>query len=259
MHIARIRLNLSSDNELLPFYCGHLGMRAFEGDKALVLGYDRHQCCLEFHQGEFQPLYGGGDAFYWKIGITVGDLDAAVRHLRERGVPVSDPTQFQDIGYMSHLADPNGFQIELLQQGFEGNAKPVTAGAHPVTVFGILAHVTLRITDLAAAKRVCEDKLNMRLMSVQGIEVPGRKFRLFFYAWSQDELPDPDLEAVANREWLWERPYTLLELMHLEDPAPAIRGRMPDEAGFTGLGFTDRDGSLKYISAEDLAEGQVEA
>ena len=258
MHIARNRLNVSSDRDLLPFYCDHLGMRLFESDKALVLGYDENQCLLEFHQGEFQPRFDGPNAFYWKIGITVGDLDAAVRYLRAQGLQTSDPAQFRDIGYMSHLADPNGFEIELLQQGFEGNAKPLTGDAHPVAALGILAHVTLRITDLAAAQQVCK-KLGLRLISVQRIALTGRRFTLYFYAWTHEELPDPDLESVENREWLWERPYTLLELQHLEEPAAQIRGRMPDEAGFAALGFRDRDDSLKYVSAEDLAEGQVEA
>ena len=75
-----------------------------------------------------------------------------------------------------------------------------------------LAHITLRITDLPAARELCENKLGMRLMSIQPVQ--ERNFSLYFYAWSDEPLPNPDLEAVENREWLWARPYALLELQH---------------------------------------------
>lgn len=257
MRIARNRLNVSAGEDLQSFYCDLLGMETFASDDALVVGYDDRQCLLEFCVGDFGPFYDGGEGFYWKIGITLGDLGAAVSYLRQRGSQVSDPRQFQEIGYLCHLRDPNGFPIELLQQGFEGNEKPLPPGvSHPIASQATLAHVTLRITDLAAAKQVCEERLGLRLMSVQPVDLPDRKFCLYFYAWSQEKLPDPDLEAVGNREWLWERPYTLLELQHIENASGRIRIGKPDEAGFAALGFLDDNNRLTYISEEALAEQQ---
>ena len=79
----------------------------------------------------------------------------------------------------------------------------------------------------------------MRLMSVQPI--PERGFTLYFYAWSDEPLPDPDLEAVENREWLWARPYTLLELQHWhETDAPTSRPR-EGQAGFAGFAYGSGD------------------
>jgi catechol 2,3-dioxygenase-like lactoylglutathione lyase family enzyme len=256
MQIARNRLNVSAGTDLRSFYCDLLGMGTFPSADGLVIGYDQRQCLLEFHQGDFEPFYDGGDGFYWKIGITLRDLAAAVTYLRARGSTVSDPRQFQDIGYMCHLRDPSGFPIELLQQGFEGNEKPLSPGGHPVASQATLAHVTLRITDLAAARQLCEDQLGMRLMSVQPVDLANRKFCLYFYAWSNEKLPDADLEAVKNREWLWQRPYTLLELQLLENTEASVRIGKPDEAGFTGLGLLDDDRRLTYLSAEQLAAQQ---
>ena len=256
MQIARNRLNACAGADLRSFYCDLLGMKTFPCDEAFVVGYHERQCLLEFRAGDFAPFYDGGDGFYWKIGITLRDLDAAVAYLRERGSAVSDPRQFQDIGYMCHLRDPNGFPIELLQQGFEGNEKPLSPGGHPVASQATLAHVTLRITDLAAARQLCEDQLGMRLMSVQPIDLENRKFCLYFYAWSDEKLPDADLQAVKNREWLWQRPYTLLELQFLENAEGSVRIGKPDEAGFAGLGLLDDDGRLTYLSAEQLAAQQ---
>ena len=89
---------------------------------------------------------------YWKIGITLPNVDMAVAQLRGRGVEVSEPKQFQDIGYMSHLADPAGYQIELLQHDFESN-RPVDAGDRDAVLGGgaRVAQVTLRTNDLAGA------------------------------------------------------------------------------------------------------------
>lgn len=158
--------------------------------------------------------------FFWKLGITLGNLDHAVSYLRSRGIVVSNPRQFQEIGYLTHIIDPSGNTIELLQKGFEGNhAEPVTG--HPVGAQAILAHITLRVRDIPAAK-IWAEKQSLRLMSVQHVNSHG--FTLYFYAWSNEILPDPDYEAVENREWLWARPYTILELRHLHGSHP---GRLP--------------------------------
>ena len=49
------------------------------------------------------PPSSGG---YWKIGITLPDVDVARDRLLARGIAVSTPQQFYDIGYLCHLADP---------------------------------------------------------------------------------------------------------------------------------------------------------
>ena len=252
MKIARNKLLVRSLADLRAFYCGPLGMQAFDSEGAL-LGYDADQCLLEFVEGATAPPYDGGDGLYWKIGITLEDLGAAVAHLRSEGIEVSDPRQFQEIGYMCHLRDPEGFAIELLQQGFEGNHTPLARSAdHPIAGQATLAHVTLRICDLDAAKALCEARLGMRLMSVQPVVLPERTFTLYFYAWSDEPLPDRDLTAVANREWLWTRPYTLLELQHLEGGGVDLRHRAPSEAGFLGLGYGEGLDDLSSLDAAVL-------
>ena len=148
---------------------------------------------------------------YWKIGITLPNVDMAVAQLRGRGVEVSEPKQFQDIGYMSHLADPAGYQIELLQHDFAGN-RPVGAGDRDAVLGGIvaLAAVTLRTNDLAGALAIYRDQMGMKLLSVQ--PVVGFGFTLYFLGFTDEVPPGVGLEDVAHREWLWKRRYTTLEL-----------------------------------------------
>ena len=55
----------------------------------------------------------------------------------------------------------------------------------------------------------------MKLLSRQQVTVYG--FELYFLAAVSEEeaakMPDPnDLDSVGNREWLWQRDYTTLEL-----------------------------------------------
>lgn len=107
-------------------------MKLFEqGPDLLRLGFHPINCHLVFRKAEIAPFVSRSSDFYWKIGITLPDLDAAVTFLRENGVDATDPVQFRDIGYMSKITDPAGFIIELLQHGFEGNEKPIHDG-HPL-------------------------------------------------------------------------------------------------------------------------------
>lgn len=248
MKIARSCFRVTKAPELSAFYRTIMGMDQFESQRGLAFGYDLRQCLLELHQGDFTPYNATNLDLYWKIGITVRELDRAIAHLQHESWPVTEPRQFRDIGYLCHLRDPQGLTIELLQQGFEGKAKTARAG-HPIGAQATLAHLTLRVADLAAAQSYCEDRLGMRLMSVQ--RVPDCGFTLYFYGWSDEPLPNPDLEAIENREWLWARPYTLLELQHLES-LRAVAVPSETAAGFAGWAHEDGDGNLTYMSGPEL-------
>ncbi len=228
------------------FYRDLLGMSVFAAGR---LGFDEQGCCLSLRPGAKAPHKADAEGLYWKIGITLRDLDHAVSYLKDRGWPVSEPRQFRDIGYMSHLHDPEGFAIELLQQGFVGAAEPAGAG-HPIGGQATLAHLTLRTVDQTAMTSLFEQRLGMRLLSHQPVKDLG--FSLFFYAWSDEALPDPDLEAVANRPWLWARPYGLVEVQHLES-GERLNPPDPATAGVTGFRYLDEAGALQEVSLEDLA------
>lgn len=244
MKLSRISLNVRDGTALSAFYCDVLGMRALEGE---AIGYAYEQSLLEFRSGALDPYASAAEDLYWKIGITVQHLDSAVDYLNAQGWTVSTPHQFRDIGYMCHLRDPEGFQVELLQCGFEGNhGAPVSSG-HPIGGQAILAHLTLRVANLEAAQRLFAGELGMRLMSVQ--PVAERDFCLYFYSWNSEPLPNPDLEAVANREWLWARPYTLLELQHLQ-AADHVKAPRAGEAGFAAFAYGTED--LTYLSSDRL-------
>ena len=250
IRIARHRLRVADTAELAGFYTGLLGMRTFGTAEAPLFGYDEAECLIAFEGGAVPSRTVTRQDFYWKIGITVRDLDHAVAFLRRQGWPVSDPRQFRDIGYLCHLNDPQGFAIELLQQGFEGRHSAAGEG-HPVGGQATLAHITLRVNDIDAAQADCE-RLGLHLISVQPVNPFG--FCLYFFAGVQETLPIADLAAVGNREWLWARPYALLELQHVF--AGDVRPPDGNEAaeGFAGFALRDPgDGALRTVRPSDMA------
>ncbi len=232
LKLARNRLRVFRPAELTAFYERVLGMRNFGEISKPLLGYDPNQTVLELHGGANQPLVPSKRDFYWKIGITLRDLDHAVAFIRQSGWPVSDPIQFAEIGYLCHLRDPDGFVIELLQQGFEGNQTDAGKG-HPVGGQATLAHITLRINHLDQALTHCTERLGLQLVSIQ--PVPDYGFSLYFLAGTNEKRPVDDLKAVANREWLWKRPYSLLELQHFPEGGVESPLLEESEPGFLGL------------------------
>jgi catechol 2,3-dioxygenase-like lactoylglutathione lyase family enzyme/predicted enzyme related to lactoylglutathione lyase len=248
--ITRQRLQTHSYEGLSEFYVDCLGMTDFSAGKNLSFGYEPTGCHLLFEKSSCASYVPSTTDFYWKTGITVRNLDIAVRFLKERDIAISEPIQFMDIGYLAHLQDPQGHMIELLQQGFEGNEQEVGEG-HPIGGQATVAHITLRVTDIASCDAFLTERLGMRLMSIQ--PVSSRGFTLYFYCWSDDKLPNRNLQAAENREWLWARPYTLLELQHFHEPV-TLNFRTEQDPGFQGFSYFESSATKPVnLSLSDLA------
>lgn len=250
MTLSRHCLRVVDPRNLATFYTKTLGMRNFGTAAAPLLGFDPGRCLMKLHAGARKPFEPAPTDFYWKTGITVRDLDYAVHHLQQEGWPVSEPRQFRDIGYLCHMRDPEGFTIEFLQQGFQGHEKPAGRG-HAIGGQATLAHITLRVSDIASARTVCEQALGLRLLSIQ--PVPEHGFCLYFYSADDETPPHADLQSVDNREWLWARPYALLELQHVFDDRVASAVIADDQTGFMGLAL-HKEGATDptYVSAAEL-------
>ncbi|NOD33018.1 MULTISPECIES: VOC family protein [unclassified Ruegeria] len=224
MRLSALRLRVADPLNLAAFYRDILGMFVREEGANVRVGYAGEDADLLLLPGGGGYTHDRGQR-YWKIGITVPDVDLAATHLRARDVPVSDPNQFLDIGYMCHLTDPEGFVIELLQQDFEGNRPPYAADPDAPFAQARIGQITLRTGDIAAEDTFWRGQ-GMSLLSMQ--EVAPYGFDLHFYAFTQETPPNPDLWSVENREWLWKRPYTTLEFQHV---AGAQFAPVPDYQG----------------------------
>lgn len=238
---AGVALNVVAPEALAAFYVDRLGLRVLQQAPYIRLGYGGLGACLELRPSPIpQPYRHDGQDTYWKTGITLPNIDIAHEQLRRAGVAVTEPRQFQAIGYMCHFTDPEGFQIELLQHTFQDTPRTVAGDpAQRLGGGGQIGQITLRTNDIDAALGLYRTWRGMQLLSVQPVD--GRDFTLYFLAHTRESPPDPDLEAVSNRPWLWQRPYTTLELQHVHGPANRIRPPSPNGAGYAGLLFEDSE------------------
>lgn len=260
--ISHYSLQVSSPQQSLEFYCHRLGMNIIghtegEGDRPsrYLLSFGANDLtALELLYGNEEPrsLYQHDEGdLYWKTGITLPDVDNACERLRHHGVEVTDPHQFRDIGYLCHLADPDGYVIELLQHKFEENHTP--GAADPALALGApptLGQITIRVTHIERSLGFYRDFLGMELLSRQ--EVAPSEFTLYFLAYTDEAPPRTDLDAVENREWLWQRPYTTIELQHVwgRDRGDfSYRTEESSPLGFRGI----------TIAAEDRTDFRREA
>lgn len=247
--LAGVRLDVADVERSIAFYRDLLGMtlRSSEGT-GVRLGYDDLSADVVLRASP-PARPPARDDVYWKIGITLRDVDHAAGVLRHRGVDVSRPAQFLDVGYLCHLADPDGHEIELLQHRHEANHQPsapeseCVLGSRPV-----LGQITLRVPEADPAVAYYSDGLGMRILSRQDVE--PHRFSLYFLAFTDEQPPVGRVDSPENSEWLWQRPYTTLELQHRWDgPTPKACA----DAGFGGIEIeTKRD-----VRPETIVAGEV--
>lgn len=209
------------------------------------IGYAQAEVTLNFVQASGAYISQPAD-LYWKIAISVPDIDLAFEQLTAGGHECSPPRQFRDVGHLAKLTDPEGFTVELLDHWFK-DERPASADMDPNKLGGgpHISLVTLRTDDIA---RVEPDLLSfgMTLVSVQPVTPHG--FTLYFYSFADELPPDSDLKAIQNRTWVYQRRTTLLEIQEvhtLESVAVPNQGN----AGYMGLtlGGVEGDGASDLL------------
>ncbi len=268
IHLARHTLRIADAGRSLSFYQSILGMtllaeRRKNSETHFFLGFVepgpaktrgevekrklQQDCLLELVHApkravaevRKQPDKNEG---YWKISISVADLNVARDRLLENGVEVDSPRQVGDIAYLCHFNDPDNYCIELIQHDFLQNhqAEPVDPNFKLGTRPSFLL-VTYRVRDAKASLAFYTELMGMRLLSRQTVEARG--FTLYFLAYAADELPDPDVEHVGNREWLWQRPFAMVEFQHVwgTEGDADFAYRVDPASGFEGISVVARD------------------
>ena len=221
-HIHKHSLRVADAGQSAEFYQQKLGMTVVsryqqDGRDCYLLGYPRDTdqeppTLLELQSDAGFQRNADAPMGYWKIAISVVDVDLARQRLLDKGVSVTPARQVPDVAYLCHLADPDGHCIELIQHRFADNHQPVVPDpAFALGSAAVFSLITYRVKDPQPSLAFYQ-QLGMRLLSRQDVEFAG--FTLYFLGYTDDVLPDPDICAVGNREWLWQRPYTQIELQH---------------------------------------------
>ena len=90
-----------------------------------------------------------------------------------------------------------------------------------VEKLNILSREACDVFPFQSSLSLYQAKLGMKLLSIQDVSQYG--FCLYFLGFTTDSPPDPqDLHSVSNREWLWQRPYTTLEIQHMPGARPCV-------------------------------------
>lgn len=193
---------------------------------------------------------------YWKIAVSVPDLDCARAALLQQGVQVSPAFEVPDVAYLCHLNDPEGYCIELIQHDWRHNATPYPPEQqYALRCPATFSLITLRIQEPTRSLDFYgASGLGMRLLSRQVLSERG--FTLYFLGYTQETLPSEDVESLDNREWLWKRPYTVLELQHVwgtERDEGSVYATEP-ECGFEGFQITASDWEAVYSRLRNIGK-----
>ena len=212
------------------FYRTHFGMIDLDDG---CIGFGAPQMAIRFIDAEGAYAPQANDV-YWKIALSVPDLDLAYRQLLTKGAAVTEPIQFRDVGYLCKVTDPEGFSVELIEHWFKGERPNETSDTARLGGGAHLSLLTLRTPDISTIEPDILD-WGMAPLSVQPVEPFG--FTLYFYAFTEDSPPNADLTAIENRTWTYQRPYTVLEIQHVHK-AVAETYAAQGAAGYGGATLT---------------------
>jgi len=265
---------VNSPVKLAAWYERVLGMTVNQiSEESVDCHYQSQDLKLQFRKSGDTSSQASGMSVYWKIGIGLEDVALGQKKIVEKGSEVSAPHQFQEIGFLCHLKDEAGNSLELLQDTFEKNfIAPVEKPELTLGQPGKIGQITIRSSNIEKTLALYEKALGMKMLSIQEVNQYG--FTLYFLAYTDETPPNAEhLEAVENREWLWQRPYTTLEIQYKKgfelaglnesegvqgmeltmnsDPRDKLRdlGLSFNEEGDAGLKMKDHDGfvlNIKY-------------
>ena len=191
-----------------------------DSDCVLVRFYSDQSAALRFLPASNPPKPaqppGSRSGFVW-VGLAgFPDVVATAESLTGRGLTPKIQGQFEDVGFVAHMPDLNNITLELLQTKFEANFTPQPLPANVLRADAVLGQAKFNVKCATANMHFYSDLLGMKLLSTQRVKY---SFTLYFLAFTDDELPNADTNSVDNREWLWQRQYTQVELQHFDgDP-----------------------------------------
>lgn len=235
MSIAYWQLAVKNLQESLTFYCNGLGFELSNANNEqaeLTLGGGGSKLRLIHSPHLNAPYSSQKDQCYWKIGLTVSNLENTLTQLSKQGINATRPQQFLDIGYLCHLSCPDGYIIELLQ--FTAKDSPLSQNHRFDKQW---AHITFRVSDGNVSINFFRETLALSL--IETIAVAPYHFDLYFLSENQDKRPK--LTTIGEkRHWLWTRPNTLIELQHSHTPAALDTTAIKSRKMELGIGLAEQ-------------------
>ena len=146
---------------------------------------------------------------YWKYSLFVPNNLKTEEEFLKLKHPIGEPFQFEEIGYLAHTQDLENHQIEFIQTTFKGNsATDNTSSSTNTPALGLL---TIRTKDPIKTIKMYEDLLDLKLFVRMQVN-RGNGFTLYFLGSKNLKVPNPDIDAIENREWMYQQKHLFIEV-----------------------------------------------
>ncbi|TPN85181.1 VOC family protein [Aquimarina algicola] len=221
MKLKSFRLKINNPTTI-EFYTKVLGMQlqnTFDLPKGVlyILYFENQNYTLELFlekEENTNPYLQKADDNYWKYSLFVYDIQRVYHKIKEHNIPIGEPYQFGDVGYLSHTQDTEHHQIEFIQKTFKQN----TIQTAPKENFPLLENptmglLTIRTKDPVKSVRFYEDLFDMKLLVRMQVE-RGRGFTLYFLGNKELTPPSQDIDAIENREWMYQQNHLFIEIQY---------------------------------------------
>lgn len=257
IRLAQFILGTQQPQEALNFYTNELGMQLIStrqnqqqivyelafgentSTASLILQYQKEKSTSITYQQ--QP-----NDDYWKYSLFVNDIKRVYQILKSKEHPTKEAYQFGEIGYLMHTQDAENYQIEFIQKTFEqhGVQNRQEDNKLPLLEQPEMGLITLRTKDPVKTIHFYEQFLGMQLMVRMYVE-RGNGFTLYFLADKSLQPPNADIDAIENREWMYQQKATFIELQHYwgseHQPGFELQNKANSVQGFKGLRFATDD------------------
>ena len=213
MKLNSFTLSITNTEKTLAYYTKVLG---FELKETFVKNNTTNYC-LQLPKANFSLVLAHDTKLddyqekpidnYWKYSLFVNNIEAQCTLLREQGYAVGEAFQFGDIGYLAHTADVENHKIEFIQKTFKD--KPMLDKPNEM-VLGLL---TIRTKDPVKVIKFYEEVFDMKLFVRMYVD-RANGFTLYFLGDKNLKAPTNDIDAVENREWMYQQNHLFIEIQH---------------------------------------------
>ena len=270
MRLKALQLKTQDPEKAVDFYLNILGMQlvqTYQSDKTLinVLQFSKSTTTqLELHfdkqQQHFKSKYQQeSHDVYWKYSLFVDNIQQVYSTLNGQIKEINEPFQFGNIGYLMHTKDIENYQIEFIQKTFkQSTSLPIKANkTFPLYELPVMGLITLRTKDPVKSIHFYETFFGMKLLVRMYVD-RNNGFTLYFLGDNGLIAPNPDIDAIENREWMYQQNSAFIELQYYWNSEHQeefeLQTKEEEPIGFKGVKFETKD--LEKVKS-DLLEKNI--
>ncbi|MGY0400167.1 MAG: hypothetical protein ACWIPH_09635 [Ostreibacterium sp.] len=154
---------------------------------------------------------------YWKYSLFVNNIGQVYQQLISNKSTIGMPFQFGNIGYLAHTQDVENHQLEFIQKTFKQNTRPcIPDNDDFLKESPVLGLLTIRTKDPLKSIKLFEDVLGLKLLVRMYVDRNGG-FALYFLGDKRLKAPNPDIDAIENREWMYQQNHLFIEIQYYRD------------------------------------------